>query len=93
MDMRMVFVVVMFMMRPMMMGMGMNSEFDPGDVLFRSPVKMGVDFISQPQSGNRPVKNILIHTEVPKGADGHVAADSGKTIKVKNSHGNFLDGI
>ena len=87
-------VVFMGLMRMMgLMPVSVDIEFYARDILSRGPVEMSVNLISQPERGDCLEKNILVHAEVTERADRHVAADPGKAIEVKNSHGNILDGV
>jgi hypothetical protein len=52
-------------------------------------MEVGIEAFRQLQSGKSIQKNRFFHPKVTEGSDGHVPGNSGKTIKVKNSHGNF----
>jgi len=66
-----------------------DMKFPAGDPAPRTPVKMGVEAFGETHGIERGGEDILRDPEVAQGAHAHVAGDSGKTIKEKNSHGNL----
>ena len=72
--------------------MGMDMKSGSRNILSLPAFEVEVDLISEVEGGNRIVENRLVHTEVAKGANSHVAADSRKTIEVENLHGNLWEG-
>lgn len=73
----------------LMGGMRVDVKFRARDVLSLGALEVEVDFLFEAEGGYRPAKNRLIHAEVAQGTDGHIAADSRKTIEVKNLHGKL----
>ena len=55
---------------------GVDVKFGPRDVLALCALEVNVDLIFEAKGCDRILKNRLLHTEVAKGSDGHVAADS-----------------
>ena len=74
---------------PAVMAVSVHIKFPTRNALPNRPVEVQMDFIAESQRGHRFVENRLRNTKITQGADGHVAADSGKAIEVENSHGNF----
>ncbi len=55
-----------------------------------SAVEVGVEAFGEVDGLQCIQKYLFFDPEIPEGTDGHISGNSGKTIKVENSHGNFL---
>jgi hypothetical protein len=67
----------------------MHVEFPSGNSLPEAPLEMEMHLVAQPERGDGLAKNLLADAKVAQGADSHISGNSGKTIEVENSHGNF----
>jgi len=69
-----------------------DVEFRARNVLLHTPAEVGMNLAAETKCRDGIMKNLLGDSKVPQGSDDHVAADSGKAVKVENSHGIFWGG-